>query len=75
MEFRRKAFPSKKLVTFSTIASNKFNADGIVVHTAEEQIATRHMEKVCDVLYQTILRYKRGWVWMCWITQGLVQYS
>ena len=51
MEFRRKALRSKKLVTFFAIASNKFNADGSVVHTAEEHIAARHMEKVCEALH------------------------
>jgi len=50
MEFRRKAFCSKKLVTLFAITSNKFNADGSVVHTAKEQIVTRHMEKVCEAL-------------------------
>ena len=70
MEFRRKVICSKKLVTFFAIVSNKFNADDSVVHTAEEKIATPHMEKVHEALYRTILRYERGWVWMCQITQG-----
>ena len=70
MKFRRKAFRSKKLVTSFEIARNKFNAGGSVVRTAEEQVVARHMEKVCEALYQTIPRCKRGWVWMCRITQG-----